>query len=90
MSYGRAGQAETPLLPLQPVSDIPVHEIPGEAVALLDLAFELVALAGNFVEVLVCRMTPIIFDPAFRMRPVSFYDIPNPLRTPYGSEPGNV
>lgn len=46
MSYGRAKQAETPLLPLQPVVDIPVHEIPGEAVALLDLAFELVALAG--------------------------------------------
>jgi hypothetical protein len=65
MSYGRARQAETPLLPLQPVVDIPVHEIPGEAVALLDLAFELVALAGNFVEVLVCKMTPIFFDPAF-------------------------
>src|SRR5262245_46385234 len=46
------------------------------AVVLLNLALELVALPGNFVEIVVGKFTPLLLDFSFQLLPVSFDDIP--------------
>jgi hypothetical protein len=57
--------AEPLLVRLQPDDDIPIHEIPGKALAFVELVFELLALTGNFVAVLICKMTPIVCELTF-------------------------
>jgi hypothetical protein len=47
-----------------------------EAVVLLDLALELVALPGNFVDLVIGKLTPMLLDFTFQLLPVSFDDIP--------------
>jgi hypothetical protein len=43
---------------LQPVVDILPRRVFGDAGAFLNLAFKLFALAGNFVEIIIRKMTP--------------------------------
>ena len=47
-----------------------------DAVGLLDLARELITLAGNHVEVIVGELAPLRFNLAFELLPVAFHDIP--------------
>src|SRR3954467_2324230 len=65
-----------PLLRAVPVVDILAHLIPGDAVALLDLAFELVALAADDIEIVIGQLAPLLFNLAFDLFPISFHAIP--------------
>ena len=65
-----------PLLRAVPVVDVLADLVLGDAVALLDLAFELVALAGDDVEVVVGQLAPLLLDLALDLLPVSFNAIP--------------
>jgi len=47
-----------------------------DAVGLLDLARQLIAIAGNHVEVIVGECAPIRFHFALELLPVAFNDIP--------------
>jgi hypothetical protein len=49
---------------------------PSSIGAFLNLAFKLFALAGNFVEIIIGKMTPLLLDLAFELLPVSFDAIP--------------
>ncbi len=46
------------------------------AVELYERACELLAFAGNFVEVIVRKLIPLLFDAAFQLLPVSLDDFP--------------
>ena len=70
------GCIQTWLLLHQPVVDILARRIFGDPGAFLDLAFKLFALAGNFVEIVIRKMTPLLLDLAFELLPVSFDAIP--------------
>src|SRR3954467_9024152 len=65
-----------PLLRAVPVVDILAHLVLGDAVPLLDLAFELVALAANEIQIVVGQLSPLFFDLAFDLLPISFHAIP--------------
>src|SRR5258707_9593001 len=65
-----------PLLRAVPVVDILAHLILGDAVPLLNLAFELVALAANDIEIVIGQLAPLRFDLAFDLLPISFHAIP--------------
>jgi hypothetical protein len=60
------------LLLVQPVVDTLARRVFGDAGAFLNLAFKLFALAGNFVEIIIRKMTPLLLDLAFELLPVSF------------------
>jgi hypothetical protein len=64
------------LLLLQPIVDLLAHRVFAESMVLLNHAFKLFALAGNFVEILIREMTPLLLDLAFELLPVSFDAIP--------------
>jgi hypothetical protein len=49
-----------------------VRHILGQAVALLDLALELIALAVDLRKIVVGKLTPLLFDLACGLFPVSF------------------
>src|SRR5215468_9134944 len=53
-----------------------------EAVLLLDLAHELVALAVDDVELVVRQLAPLFFDLALELLPVAFDAIPIHCETP--------
>ena len=59
------------LLIVQPVVDTLARRVFGDAGAFLNLAFKLFALAGNFVEIVIRKMTPLLLDLAFELLPVS-------------------
>ena len=65
-----------PTLSAVPVIDVAADAVLLEAVTFLDLAFELVALAGDAVEVIVGELAPLFFDLAFDLLPVSFDAVP--------------
>jgi hypothetical protein len=65
------------LLLVQPVVDTLARRVFGDAGAFLNLAFKLFALAGNFVEIIIRKMTPLLLDLVFELLPVSFDAIPN-------------
>jgi hypothetical protein len=48
----------------------------GKAIALLDFAFELVAMARDNVEIVVRQAAPLLLDLPFDLLPVSFNAIP--------------
>src|SRR3990167_6431820 len=47
-----------------------------DAVGFLDLAHQLIALAGDNVEVVVGKLAPLRLHLALELLPVAFYDIP--------------
>src|ERR1700730_12675407 len=63
-------------LPVQPIVDILARRVFGDAGAFLNLALKLFALAGNLVEIIIRKMTPLLLDLAFELFPVSFNPIP--------------
>src|SRR5882724_4654816 len=63
----RQRKKRLPLLRAIPVVDILAH---------LDLAFELVALAANEIQIVVGQLAPLLFDLAFDLLPISFHAIP--------------
>src|SRR5262245_16617161 len=52
----------SPALRGQPAVDVLAHLVLGLAVALLDLAFELVAAAADDVKIVVGQLTPLLLD----------------------------
>src|SRR5262249_58549296 len=48
----------------------------GDAVSLLDYALELIAAAGDPIQVIVGEIAPFLFHAAFQLLPVSFNAIP--------------
>src|SRR5580704_6156322 len=73
---GRAYGPSPYLTRLQPVVDVLAHHVFGQAIALLDPAFELVALAVDLREIVVGELTPLLLDLAFGLLPVSFNAVP--------------
>jgi hypothetical protein len=65
-----------PVLTAVPVVDIPANTILLDAVAFLNLAFKLIAPAGDLVEVVVSESTPLLFHLALELLPVSFDTVP--------------
>jgi len=47
------------------VVDLLLHLVLGDAVALLELALQLFAVAGNLLDVIVRQLAPLLFDLAF-------------------------
>jgi hypothetical protein len=60
----KSNSAKTRSLLIDPVVNVLADRILIEAVAFLDFAFELFALAGNLIEVVIRKMTPLLLDPA--------------------------
>src|SRR5580704_4913224 len=70
------GCVKTRSLLVQPVVDTLARRVFGDAGAFLNLALKLFALAGNLVEIIIRKMTPLLLDLAFELFPVSFNAIP--------------
>src|SRR5438552_19080010 len=68
---------------LEPVVHILVNLILGEAVALLQLAFELIAAAFDRVEIVVGELAPFLLGLAFELLPVAFDPVPIHCRLPF-------
>src|SRR5580700_2564134 len=64
------------VLRLQPIVNVLAHHVFGQAIALLDLAFELVALAVDCGQIIVGELTPLLLDLALGLLPVSFDAVP--------------
>src|SRR4030095_12363644 len=61
---------------LEPIVNILSGLILGDAVPLLDLAFQLVTTSIAYVEVGVPEIAPLLFDLALNLFPVSFNSVP--------------
>src|SRR5690349_18011892 len=61
---------------LEPVVDVLSHLVLRDAVALLDLAFELLTFSVHLGEIVVRELTPFLLDLAFGLLPVSFDAVP--------------
>src|SRR5688572_25811832 len=59
-----------------PIADLAVGDIARKAVAFLDLAYELVALSRDNVEVVIGQLAPLLFQPAFHLLPIAFNTFP--------------
>src|SRR5579872_1955336 len=60
----------------QPVLDVLARPVLGQAVALLQLAFELIAAAIDLRQIIVGELAPFFLDLAFALFPASFQAIP--------------
>src|SRR5262245_13043775 len=65
-----------PALRTVPVVNVLAHLVLGEAVALLDFAFQLLAPAGDDVEIVVGELAPLLLDLALDLLPVPFHAVP--------------
>jgi hypothetical protein len=66
---------------LPSLSPVPIVEIASCAVFLdpipfLYLAFELVSIAGNLIEIIVSELSPLFLDLSFYLFPVTFDTVP--------------
>src|SRR5205085_9440611 len=59
-----------------PVGKLPLRLVLADAVGVLDLADELVALAGDLVELVVGQLAPLLLHLAFGLLPVSCDAVP--------------
>lgn len=64
------------MLRLHPIIDVLLHDVFAEAIAFLQLAFELFAAARDLVEIVIGEMTPFLLHLAFDLFPISFDSIP--------------
>ncbi|ESX09995.1 hypothetical protein X768_16990 [Mesorhizobium sp. LSJC265A00] len=64
------------VLPTIPVVDVSPHAILLNAVAFLDRTFELIAVAGYAVEIIISELAPLLFDLTFELLPISFDAVP--------------
>src|SRR5258708_40351675 len=60
----------------EPVIDIPVNLILGKTVALLQLAFELLASAFDHVEIVVGEFAPLLLRRTLELLPVALDPVP--------------
>jgi len=65
-----------PALAIIPVIDIRPHTVLLDTVAFLNLSFELIPLARDLIKIVVCELTPLLFDLALNLLPVTFDAIP--------------
>ena len=65
-----------PTLTTIPVVDVFLGLVLRIAIALLDLAFQLLALAIDDVKVIVSEFAPLLLDLALHLLPVTFYAVP--------------
>jgi len=63
-------------LTLQPIIDVLAHHIPGQAIALLDDSFELLAPSVDRGQIVIGKLTPLLFDLALCLFPISFDAVP--------------
>ncbi|ESX41110.1 hypothetical protein X762_30225 [Mesorhizobium sp. LSHC426A00] len=63
-------------MPTIPVVDVSPHAILLNAVAFLDRTFELIAVAGYAVEIIISELAPLLFDLTFELLPISFDAVP--------------
>jgi hypothetical protein len=68
--------AVTHSLVIDPVVDVLAGRILIKAVAFLDFAFKLFALAGNLIEIVIRKIAPLLLDLALQLLPVSLNAIP--------------
>src|SRR5687767_11911154 len=68
-------------LPRLPVAYLSLGLVPGAAVALLDLADQLVAVARHLVELVVGELAPLRLHLALHLLPVAFDDVPVHVRS---------
>src|SRR5258705_4721273 len=61
---------------LEPRIDVPLRLVLGIAVALLQPAGELGALAFDHVEVVIGELAPLLLRPAFELFPIALHTIP--------------
>jgi hypothetical protein len=66
-----------------PVVDSLAHLVLGQAVALLDLAFQLLATAVDRVEIIVRQLAPLFLHPSLDLLPVSFHAVPIHVFAPF-------
>ncbi|ESY73509.1 hypothetical protein X743_11415 [Mesorhizobium sp. LNHC252B00] len=59
-----------------PVVNVAVYAILLNAIALLDFAFELIALTGDAVEIIISEFAPLFLDLTFDLLPISFDAVP--------------
>jgi hypothetical protein len=57
------------------VTDLLLGFFMADAMALLDLAQQLLTLAGDLVKIIVRQLAPLLLDFAFELHPVAFYAI---------------
>src|SRR5258708_7751597 len=67
----------------EPVIDIPVNLILGKTVALLQLAFELLASAFDHVEIVIGEFAPLLLGLALELFPVAFDPVPIHFPSPF-------
>src|SRR5690606_16173156 len=65
-----------------PIVDVAANAVLFDAIPLLDLALELIALAGDLVEIVVGEFAPLLLDLALELFPVSFDAVPIHHRSP--------
>ncbi len=58
-----------------PVAQLLFGLVFGDALALLNLAQQLVSFASNHVQVIIRKLAPLLFDFALELRPVAFDDV---------------
>ena len=71
-----------PRLTVDPGINVSFDLVFRDPVTLLNFPFELIALAGNLVQIVVCEVTPLLFDFTFGLLPVSFDSIPIHHKSP--------
>ena len=94
----RPSRASTPGVPLrrnrqlvlgfQPGIDVFAHHVLRDAVSLLNLSLELIALAINPVEIIVRELPPLLLDLTLPLLPVPLDPIPiqtSPTKVPSGN-----
>src|ERR1700738_1856563 len=86
----RAWFVKSRSLPVQPIVDRLVRRVFGDAGAFLNLALKLFALAGDLVEIIIRKMTPLLLDLALELFPVSFNAIPIHCKLLWLRSRGNV
>jgi len=60
-----------------PIVDLILHQVLGMAVALLNLAFELFALAFYLGQIVVSELAPLFLDLAGELLPIAFNEFPD-------------
>src|SRR6516225_7214062 len=74
-------------LVLQPSIDVLAHHIFGETVALLEYALKLFALSVDLGQIVIGELTPLLFDLALRLFPISFDAVPVHFTPPRTTSP---
>ena len=63
-------------LALQPSIDVLAHHIFRDAVAMLDYTFKLFALSVDLSQIVIGELSPLLFDPALSLFPISSDAVP--------------